>query len=173
MDPLATQTLLFLFNRFHFGVKGLPASIIHQPDFTACGGKTHIRIIFAQQQAVFGPAGKHAVRFFGPHGRQIVNQYAHVGLIATQDERIFLLYLQGRVGTGYETLGTGFFVTGRTVNLAGKEQTINILGFEGLFQVAGIEEVILNGITRANNMRVFKAFDGMDQRLLNIKGQAG
>ena len=73
-----------------------------------------------------------------------------------------MLYLQGRVGTGNEALGSGFFVACSTVNLTSKEQAVNVLGFQGLFQVTGIEEVILNGIPRTNDMRVFKALDGMD-----------
>lgn len=68
-----------------------------------------------------------------------------------------------------QTLCSGFFITCSAVNLTSKEQPLNKFAFQRRFQIARIEEVILNGITRTHNFRVFHSLHGTDNLHLYIE----
>ena len=51
------------------------------------GGQTQIGVVGTQQEAVFRPRGKHAIRFVGILGDQIVQEDPDVGLIAPEHQR--------------------------------------------------------------------------------------
>ena len=67
----------------------------------------------------------------------------------------------------------GFFITGCTVNLARKEQTLDEFAFQSRFQVARIEEIILNRVARTDNFGIFHSLHGADNLHLHIERQAG
>jgi hypothetical protein len=50
-----------------------------KPNWWPISVKAQVGIVLAQQNAVFGTAGKHAVGLFGAFGNQIVYQHAYVG----------------------------------------------------------------------------------------------
>ncbi|MNN44687.1 hypothetical protein D3C81_1589900 [compost metagenome] len=75
------------------------------------------------------------------------------------------------VGSGEQTLGAGFFVTGGAVDLPGEEQTADHFGFQAVLQVARIEVVVLDGVARAHDVCVFHAADRLHDLQLHIERQ--
>ena len=98
-------------------------------EFPTGGREAKIGIVFAQQQAIFGTTGKHAIRLADAARCQIVNQHTDVGFMALRVPLLFLLRLPRRVQAGKQTLCTGFFVAGCAVDLARKIQAGNRLWF--------------------------------------------
>src|SRR5690606_6433178 len=80
---------------------------------------------------------------------------------------------QGSIDSREQSLCTGFFVTGGTVDLASKKQSADNHGFQTVFQILWIEEVVLDGVTRAHDVSIFKTFDRTHQIHLHIKRQTG
>ncbi|MNN13198.1 hypothetical protein D3C81_1262220 [compost metagenome] len=66
---------------------------------------------------------------------------------------------------------TGFFVTGGAVDLSGEEQTTNDFGFQAVLEITRIEVVVLDGVTRAHDVRVFHAADRADDLQLYVERQ--
>ncbi|CSC33107.1 Uncharacterised protein [Vibrio cholerae] len=141
-----------------FLVETCPTRIIHKAKLTRFFGQTQISVVFTQQQTIFRTRSEHTVRFFSAHGRKIVDQHAHVRLIATWTPAFFVLAVQAGVQTRHQALRSGFFVTCSTVDLSCKEQTMDIFGFIRLLQITWIEEVVFNRVTRTNDMCVLKTF---------------
>jgi hypothetical protein len=77
-----------------------------------------VGVILTQEEAVFGPAGKHPVRLEGAFGDEIIDENPNVSLISSQDDRVFGLDSSGRIDAGHDSLGCGFLVTGCAINLA-------------------------------------------------------
>ena len=98
--PGAFQPLFFQCDGFTFGTKSRPARVINQPQFAAFFSQAQVCVVFAQNQSVFGPRGKHAVRFLGAQSNQVIHQHADIGLVATWAPAVFALCAQGSVGTG-------------------------------------------------------------------------
>ena len=80
-DDDVAQTLLLLFDGFTLFAEGPPALVIHQAQFPALFRETQIGIVLAQEQAVFGPGGEHAIRLLGAQGDEVIHQHAQVGLV--------------------------------------------------------------------------------------------
>src|SRR5690606_9257997 len=57
--------------------------------------------------------------------------------------------------------------------LPGKVQTVNVAGFESGQEITRIEKIILDGIARARDVRVFKTLDAGNDLLLRGIRQAG
>lgn len=63
------------------------------------------------------------------------------------------------VDTCYQALAARFFVTGGAVNLSGKKQAWNQLGFQSGFELNRIKVIVLYSIARTENMDLFKTGD--------------
>ena len=171
--PGTAQTLLLKVDRLALGAKCGPALVIDQTQFPALFGQTQIGVVFAQHQPVFRPGREHAIGLAGPHGDQVIDQYADVGFIATRTPGLLAGSTAGGIHAGEQTLGCGFFVTGGAVDLAGEEQTVNHLGFQRVLQILGIEIVVFDGITGAQYVGVLHAFDRLHHLQLDVERQRG
>ena len=80
-----------------------------------------IRIIRAQQQAIFRAGRKHAVGLCDALCDQIINHHADIGLATVKDERLAGLRGEGSICPGHEALRGGFLITRRAVDLASEE----------------------------------------------------
>ena len=62
-----------------------------------------------------------------------------------------------------------FFIARRAIDLAGKKETCNRLGFERCFQSAWIKIVVLDRIPGAQDVYILQARDGADETELYIE----
>ncbi len=69
-------------------------------------------------------------------------------------------------------MGRSLFVTRRAVDLAGQIKAFHPLGLEGGTQLYRIDEVVLDGVCRAHDVRLLQAADSSDQLGLDLYGQA-
>src|SRR5699024_7850714 len=100
-------------------------------------------------------------------------QYGEVSLGTRRRPTFFISRQAGGVQASQQTLCSSFFITGSAVNLTCKEQAFDKLTLQRRFQITRVEEIILNGITRTHNLRVFHSFHGTDDLHLHIERQAG
>ena len=84
-------------------------------------GKTQIRVVLTQKQAVFRTRRHHPVRFMVFFGNQIVDQDTDIRLGTVKDHCTLLLQLSRRVDAGHEALNGSFLVSGASVKLAAGE----------------------------------------------------
>ena len=88
-------------------------------------GQTHVGIILAQQDAVLGARGKHAVRFIHATGHQVINQHTDVSLVTAQGKRFTTGHILVGIDAGNESLPCRFLITCRAIDLPGKEQVFH------------------------------------------------
>jgi len=74
-------------------------------DVVAELGKAEVGVVLAENEAVFGARGEHAVRFNGAFGDEVVDQDADVGLVAAEDNRVFSLGAAGGPFAGWAGAG--------------------------------------------------------------------
>ena len=132
-----------------------------------------IRIVFAQQEPVFRPRGKHPVRLPGVLRDEVVDQHADIGLRAIQDQRRFPLDLQGRIDPGHDALGRGLFIPGGPVDLACMVQALHVFGFERLVELVRWKVVVFDGIPWLQHGGAFESGDSLQDGGLHVHRQAG
>ena len=66
-----------------FLIQQIIAILLCQTEGIRLFRQTHIRIILAEQDTVFGTRGKHAVGFVHAFRDKIVDQYADIGFVAS------------------------------------------------------------------------------------------
>ena len=81
--------------------------------------------------------------------------------------------LQRGVDAGQDPLRRGLLVAGRAIDLAGEKQARDRLGLERALQVARVEEVVLDRIAGARQMRLLEAANAAHELLLHVERQAG
>ena len=69
-------------------LQAAPAPLVHQATGPAERRQPAVGVVVPQQQAVFGPAGEHAIRLVDAAGHQVVDQHADVRLLAVEHERL-------------------------------------------------------------------------------------
>src|SRR3546814_1774799 len=104
-----------------------------------------------------GARGEHAVGLDRALGDQVVDQHADVGLVAARRPRLFLLHEARGVDTRDQPLRRGFLVAGGAVDLAGEEQAGDGAGFQRVLQSPRVEEVVLDRVAGAGDVRVLEA----------------
>ena len=57
--------------------------------------------------------------------------------------------------------------------MPGEEQSRDESRLETRLEIAGIEEIVLDGVARARDMRILEAANGAHHLVLNVEGQAG
>ena len=75
---------LFTFTH-HLGI----GVLVDKPQFMAVGHEAQIGVVLSQQQSKLRTTRKHPIGLFGPFGHQIVDQHSDVGLVSSQNERLF------------------------------------------------------------------------------------
>ena len=142
-----------------------PIAFFRQPE---------IGIVRTQVQPVFRTGGKHPVRFVHALGDQIVNHYADIGFRTVDDKfPAFAFRFEGSVNAGQQSLGSGFFIAGGTVNLSGKEQARHLFQLQTVIQFLRIDIIVLNRISVTDNTDIFQPLDGMDKRFLHVGRERG
>src|SRR6185437_6996601 len=104
--------------------------------------------------------GEHPIRLASTARDEVVDQHSQIGLAALRQPGLALADCQGRVDAGDEALRRRFLVARRAVDLAGKEQPPETSGLQRRLQIPGVEEVVLDRIAGAGQVRVLEAADG-------------
>ena len=82
-------------------------------------------------------------------------------------------WAQARVQTGHQALGSGLFIAGGAVDLAGEEEVLDALALHVGLEIPRIEEIVLDGVARASDMGILEATDRADDLHLHVERQAG
>ena len=160
-------------HRVPLAVECCPTHIVHQANLAADLGQAGIGVVLPQLQAEFRPAGEHAVGLTHALADQVIHQHAQIGLVTPQRQWGAALGLQCSIGAGIQALRCRLFIPGGAVNLAGKKQPGNLLGFKTGFQRAWVKEVVLNGVTRPQDVGVLQPHHRPHRRQLDVKRQRG
>ena len=126
------------------------------------------RIVRAQRQAIFGARGHHAIRLADALQRQVVDHHPDVGAAPVESHLVERQRSRGGIETGRETLGSGFLVTGRAVDLAGQEQSRQVSNLQRLVEPPRIDELIFDRIAGPDDLGALQAGDRADERLLHV-----
>ena len=172
VNPGGLQAATLGGDRLALVIELLPALVIDQAELATGFGQTQIGVVLAQDQAILGAAGKHAIGLGRAHGDQVIHQYTQVGLVPARIPLILFLRTQSRVDPGQQALGPSFFIAGGAVDLAGEIQALDKLGFQGMPQVLRIQVIVFDGVTRTGDMSILKAGNGTHRCQLNIERQA-
>ena len=117
-------------------------------------------------------AGEHAVRLTRTAGHQVIDENPEVGFAALRQPGLMPSKGKRGIDSGGQALGRGLFVAGRPVDLACEEQAVDHPRLERGVQIPWVEEVVLDGIPRAREVRVLEAPDGAHELPLHIERQA-
>lgn len=123
-------------------------------------------------KAELGAGCEHAIRLVGTFGDEIVNEDSAVSFVALEDERFEVGEFTSGVYASEQALNAGFFVAGSSVDLAGEEKAVDGFDFEAMIELAGIDCVVFNRVTRANHFGIFEAFDGSEHCRLDVNWHA-
>ena len=137
------------------------------------GSETQVGIVLSKAQSVFRPTREHAIGLGGSAGHEVIDQDADVGLFTAQEERIFPLNFQHGVDACHESLGGRLLVSRGPVDLASKVKVANTLCLERRVQLTGRTVVVLNSIAWAEDLRLLQTWDGSDECVLDLIGEAG
>src|SRR5215469_18805790 len=108
-----------------------------------------IGIIDAQVQPELGTRREHAIRLVRSLADKVVDEDGCVGLGAIENQRRLTLYLERGIDTRHDALACGLFVAAGAVDLAGKVEARNLLGFERALELSRVNGVILDRVTGA------------------------
>ena len=84
-----------------------------------------------------------------------------------------LFHFERGVDARHHSLAGGFFVAGRSVDLAGQKEAGDLLRFEGALEFGGIDRVVLDGVAGAQHFGGLKAGNRLENRQLHVDGQRG
>src|SRR5271169_3886978 len=104
-------------------------------------GESAVGVVDTQVQAELGSRSEHAIRLVRPLADEVVDEDCGVRLRAVENERRLALYLECRVDARHDALASGLFVAAGAVDLAGKVEARNLLGFERALQLRRIDGV--------------------------------
>src|ERR1700752_4326296 len=80
--PGCFETFEFTRPRLAFALEVLPAIVVDDAEPAPRFGEAHVRIVFAQAQAIFRAARKHSIRLGDAARDEIIDEYAGVGFVA-------------------------------------------------------------------------------------------
>ena len=126
----------------------------------------------AQEQTELRPAGEHAIRLGRAARDQIIDEHADVTLGAFHVERGLGVQLERRIGAGNQTLRCRFLVARSPVDLPGQIKTGHGFGFQGRMELGRRTIIILDRITRPEDMGIFQSEHGPDEGQLHLEWQA-
>ncbi len=128
--PSADQPVNLEIGQSLFLLEQAPALVVHQSELATRRCQTQVGVVFSQDEAVFGPTGKHAIGLAGAARDEIVNQHAEIGLAPLRHPRLASAKREGRVDPSHQPLGGRLLVTRRPVYLAREEQSSDAAGLE-------------------------------------------
>ena len=92
-----------------------------EAELLGIGGEAHVGVVLSEKNAIFSARGEHAIGFVDPFAHQIIDEYADIGFVAAEGERVVARAVEGSVDTGDNTLTGRFLVSSGGIDLYGKE----------------------------------------------------
>ena len=172
-DPALAEFVCMLGNHYLAFSDCVDTPWRDQSQRTGAGRQAQVGVVGAEQEAVLGARGEHAVGFVDVAGNQIVDEYADIGFVTLQNHAGLTCHGLGRIDAGHDALGGGFFVAGSAIDLAGEEEEGQALGFEGGANLTTRHRIIFDGIARPHQFGVAQGWDGANHLPLHIFGKRG
>ena len=172
-DPGALEDLHCLVDLTHFGREGFAAVLVDQSELVCQWCESSIGVVLTKQQSILGTTGEHPIRFVSAGRDQVVYQHTDVSLITCGDPGRLAGNVSCCVETGNQSLAGRLFVTGRAVDLPGKEETGDRLGFQMRPELGGWTVVVFDSVAISHDDRPFETGDHRQHLILDVAGQAG
>ena len=134
------------------GLEVLPGFVADEADAAAMRGEAAVGVVDAQVKAELGAGGEHAVGLAGSLADEIVDEDGGVGFAAIEDEGRLTFDGEGGVDSGHESLAGGFLVAAGSVDLSAEVEAADFAGFEGAFELGGVDGVVLDGVAGAEHL---------------------
>ena len=166
-EPLALRR-----DRLAFGLKEMPALIVHEPEFAAAGRESRIGTVLTEDQSMLGPARKHAIGLRRAARDEVVDQHADVSLAPRRRPGITLRHRECCIEAGNQPLCRGLLIAGRPVDLSRKVETLDASRLETRLQIARIEEIVFDGVARTRNVCAFEPANAAHEFVLHVERQA-
>src|SRR6185369_3996397 len=107
--------------------------------------QAQIGIVFAQQQTILSPRGKHPVGLVVRSLRdEIVNQHTDIRLVPAEDYRLFPTKTQYSVDSSHDPLSCSLLVSRGPVDLAGVIESPNELRFQRRVELRRFEVIVFD-----------------------------
>ena len=155
------------------GIELLDAGRPDQPGPMSDTCQAAIGVVVPQQQPIFGPRREHPVRFIHAPRDQVIDQNTQVGLAAVKHQRGTICQSQCSVGPSQQPLPGRLLITGGSVELAGKVESLDSTGLQRRIELCGDGEVVLDGIAIPHDLGFLEASYPVNQLVLHVPWQAG
>ena len=119
---------------------------------------------------MLGAGCEHPVGLIGSLGAEVVNHHADVGLIPAEDDGPLIPQPTDRIDASHEALTCGLFVASGAVDLAREPHSIQAIKGQILVQLQGIKAVVLDRVTRTDDLGLLEARQAVDHALLHVDG---
>ena len=141
----------------HTATRGRSSAIRRdEADTLAEFGESQIRVVRANAQSILHARAEHAIWFTRSSARQIVHEDAEITRISWNNEGIFGADARG-VGSRNDSLRSRFFVPRGAVDLTGEEESLDPFRLQRDSQLAWIDVIVLDAVSRTEYFRVFQA----------------
>ena len=81
--------------------------------------------------------------------------------------------MEGSVDSGNGSLTACLLVTGGSVHLSGKEETLDDFRLQRMLQLGWVEVIVLDGVTWSVNLRISQCRDFVERIQLDVHRHAG
>src|SRR5206468_2100806 len=132
----------------------VPPDVVDHAQLAADFRQPHVRVVLAQAQPILGAAREHAIRLGDAARDEIVDQHTEVRLIATRTPRVLPLDEQTSVDASQQPLSRSLLIASSAVDLTREEQPANYLSLQRRLQAARIKIIVLDRVTRSQDVRV-------------------
>ena len=103
---------------------------------------------------------------------KVIDHHPEIGLVPSENERLFALQLETGVYAGHKPLSGRFLITGGPVYLPGQVQPLDTACFQGVDQFSGGNGIIFYRIGGTDYFRFLQPGDGGQYVLLGFERQA-
>ena len=107
-----------------------------------------------------------------PRVTRVVDEHADIAFVTARNPRLAVPGAERGVHPGHEPLRGRLLVAGGAVDLAGEEQVLHPAGLQPRPQLPRVEVVVLDGVSRARDVRALEARDGAHELDLHVEREA-
>ena len=144
-----------------------------EPDGGGQRSETLIRVVLAEEKAVFRPAREHAIRLGAALGHQVIDHHPKIGRVPVEDQGLSAQELECGVCASQKALPCGFLVAGRSIDLPREVKALHPFGFEGGGELGRGAVVVLHRIARADNLGALETRNTPNEGELDLIGKGG
>ncbi len=145
-----------------FHVKHLPTVALDAPNLETARGKPPIGVVGAQPQTILRPRREHSVGFGDTESDQIIYEDSEIPFRPVDDEG----FRKRGIETGEKSLGSGFLIARRAVDLPSHEQARDLARLQRRLQFTRIDMVVFDRIAGAQHDCPLQPRNGLQHLLL-------